>query len=96
MSEAKTKEADRKASSDYLDLEPKIRNVMYMAGIAAFLAHDALDALGQKDGPYELIRLTPEDHERLLFAVQKVSDMTVELHKTYSDILANVWEPANV
>jgi hypothetical protein len=69
---------------------------MYMAGIAASLAHDALDAVGQKDGSYELIRITPEDRDRLLFAVQKVSTMTEELDKTYATIWDNVREVANV
>ena len=90
MSEAETKEAANKVSSTYLDLEPEILDVMYMAGIAADLAHDALGTVGERAGDYELIRIAPRDHKRLLFAVQKVANMTEELSKTYSVL----WEKA--
>ncbi len=89
MSKIDTRAADKSASA-YFDLEPEIRDVMHMAGIAASLAYDALLAVGEKDGDYELIRITPRDHERLFFAVQKVADMTEELSKTY----AALWEKA--
>ncbi|MGO9432560.1 hypothetical protein, partial [Rhodoblastus sp.] len=63
-------DARRKAYGAYLDLETPIRDAMYMAGIAAGLAHDAFDT-------------APGDHELLLFAVQKVSDMLDDLDKAY-------------
>ncbi len=63
-------DARHKVYGAYLDLETPIRDAMNMAGIAAGLAHDALDT-------------APGDHEHLLFAVQKVSDMLDDLDKAY-------------
>jgi hypothetical protein len=66
---------------------------MLMAGIAASLAHNALDELGERDGDYELIRIMPCGRDRLLFAVSKVADMIGELNETYQ---TNRGELANV
>ncbi len=69
----------------FFDLEEPIRDAMHMASIAASLAHDLLDARGEPDGDAELVRMSPQDRDRLLFAIGMARDLAQKANAAFLD-----------
>jgi hypothetical protein len=54
-----------------------------MAGIASLFVVDTIGLDSEEDGEDVILRVTPKDRERLIFAVCKTSDMADELNRRH-------------
>jgi hypothetical protein len=77
-------ESATRARSAYFDLEPSLREVGHMIGIATTFAYDLLsDAAKNLDDGTVTIRMTSREQDQLLFSISKVRDLFEVLRKTY-------------
>jgi hypothetical protein len=74
-------DAERRSSA-YFDLEPVIRDLRHMAGIAWALFEEKMKAPADGTG-YRKLQLTNDEFEMLEFAVVKTMGMARDLDEVY-------------
>lgn len=82
MTDTKNSDATERHASAYFDLEPDIRDLSHMAGIAWALFQSTISAPEDATG-YRKFHLTDDEFELLEFAVVKTMHMASDLDALY-------------
>jgi hypothetical protein len=80
--QSKPDDSDARLSSAYMGLEPEIRDLRHMIGIAKTLFEDTMKSPDSKTG-WATVHLTSEQFEQLEFAIYTASGMAVDLDRAY-------------